>query len=174
MLGQSPVSIFTIQKHRLILSLGYASVVKYAQNKASRIIIASRSIKRIDTAIEQVYRDVPNYRGKIDAMELDLSSFSSVIGFCEKIRSDPGRLDIVLANAGIMKAKYGQTMDGHEETMQVNGLSTGLMALLLLPKLEETAGVPAPNGSEGVKPSMCIVSSEGESPSRSCKIYYSQ
>ena len=107
-------------------------------------------------------------------MELDLSSFTSVIGFCEKIRSDPGRLDIVLANAGIMKAKYGRTMDGHEETMQVNGLSTGLMALLLLPKLEETAGVPAPKGSEGVKPSMCIVSSEGESLSRSYEICYSQ
>lgn len=113
----------------------------------------------------QVYRDVPNYRGKIDAMELDLSSFSSVISFCEKVQADPGRLDIVLANAGIMKAKYSQTMDGHEATMQVNGLSTGLMALLLLPKLEETAGLPGPKGSEGVKPSMCIVSSEGESPS---------
>jgi retinol dehydrogenase-12 len=148
--------------HRLIRSLGYASVVHYARNNASRIIIASRSIKRIETAIEQVYRDVPNYRGQIDAMELDLSSFSSVASFCEKVRQDKGRLDIVLANAGIMGAKYTQTLDGHEEVIQVNGLSTGLMALLLLPKLEETADLPRPEGSEAVKPSMCIVSSEGE------------
>lgn len=119
-------------------------------------------MKKIEAAIEQVYRDVPSYRGKIEAMQLDLSSFDSTIKFCEKVRADKGRLDIVLANAGVLKAQYTQTSDGHEEVMQVNGLSTGLMALLLLPKLEETADLPVPEGSKGIKPSMCVVASEGE------------
>jgi NAD(P)-dependent dehydrogenase (short-subunit alcohol dehydrogenase family) len=96
-------------------------------------------------------------------MQLDLSSFDSITSFCDKVRADKGRLDIVCANAGIMKAKFGKTADGHEATMQVNGLGTGLMALLLLPKLEETADLPEPEGSKGIKPSMCIVASEGGS-----------
>jgi retinol dehydrogenase-12 len=125
-------------------------------------------MSKIESAIEQVYKDVPSYRGKIDGMQLDLSSFDNTIKFCEKVRADKGRLDIVLANAGVYKAQYTQTVDGHEEVMQVNGLSTGLMATLLLPKLEETADLPAPEASKGMKPSMCIVASEGEYLTSSC------
>ncbi|KAK8849438.1 hypothetical protein IAR55_004770 [Kwoniella newhampshirensis] len=140
--------------------LGYAAVLHYARSTASRIIIASRDTKRISAAIAQVYRDVPSYRGRIDAMELDLSSFESVRAFCKAVRADPGRLDIVVANAGIMRAEYTKTADGYESVLQVNGLATGLMALLLLPKLEQTAALPVPAGSEELKPSMSIVASD--------------
>jgi retinol dehydrogenase-12 len=144
-------------------SLGYANVVHFAKANASRIIIASRDITRIQKAITQVYKDVPSYRGSIEAMQLDLADFDNVRAFAKAINDDErGRLDVVVANAGIMKAKFSTTKDGHESVMQVNGLATGLMAVLLLPKLEKTAGMPAPEKSKGMKPSMTIVASDGE------------
>ncbi|WRT66633.1 uncharacterized protein IL334_003592 [Kwoniella shivajii] len=163
--GNFPVPQVNLEGRTVLVTggnagLGYASVLHYARSNASRIIIASRDLKRIQTSIEQVYRDVPTYKGKIDAMQVDLSSFDSVRTFCESVKADSGRLDIVLANAGIMNAKYAQTGDGYERVLQVNGLATGLMAVLLLPKLEETASLPVPEASKGMKPSITIVASD--------------
>jgi retinol dehydrogenase-12 len=106
-------------------------------------------------------------------MQVDLSSFKSVIAFAEQVNADPDRLDIVVANAGVAPAKFVKTADGHEETIQVNGLSTGLMSMLLLPKLAATADKPAPSGSN-LKPTLCLVASEGESciPFQSSKLTY--
>jgi retinol dehydrogenase-12 len=142
--------------------LGYATVIHFAKANASRIIIASRDIERISTSIAQVYRDVPSYRGKIDPMRVDLYSFESVRAFCKAVRADAGRLDIVIANVGVMLTNFAKTGDGYERVLQVNGLATTLMALLLLPKLAETANLPIPEGSKGLKPTMTIVSSDGE------------
>lgn len=139
----------------------------YARSNASRIIIASRSLPRIQQSIQQLYRDVPTYKGRVDAMELDLSSFASVRAFVRALQAEAeqkggSRLDIVLANAGVMKKQYGQTRDGYEEVLQVNGLATGLLAVLLMPMLKETAGMEVPVASKGMKPTMTIVASEGE------------
>lgn len=95
-------------------------------------------------------------------MQLDLSSFDSIKQFAKDLREDKGRLDFVVANAGVMKVKYEQTKDGYEQTLQVNGIGTGLMSVLVLPKLEETAGMDIPEKSRGIKPSLCVVASEGE------------
>lgn len=96
-------------------------------------------------------------------MELDLSSFDNTIGFCKAVNEDEGRLDFIVANAGVSKMAYKQTGDGYEEVLQVNGLSTALMGLLLLPKLEKTAGLAVPEGSKGLKPTLTVVASEGKS-----------
>jgi retinol dehydrogenase-12 len=142
--------------------LGYETVLHFARSNASRIIIASRNLEKCQTAARKVYSDVPSYRGKVDVLQLDLSSFDSVKSFCKELNDDKDRLDYVIANAGVSKAAFKKTGDGYEETMQVNGLSTALMGLLLLPKLEETAGREVPAGSKGLKPTMVIVASEGE------------
>lgn len=144
-------------------SIGYEAVLHFARSSASRIIIASRNLSKCQTAAEKVYSDVPSYRGRVDVMELDLASFASVIAFCNKVNEDKGRLDIVLANAGMSKLAFAKTKDGYEEIMQVNGLSTALMAVLLLPKLEQTAGMGVPQTSKGMKPTISLVASEGES-----------
>lgn len=50
------------------------------------------------------------------------------------------------------------TPEGWEDTLQVNVIATGLLALLALPKLAATADLP---GNDGFKPHLVIVASEG-------------
>lgn len=142
--------------------LGFATAVHLARNGISRIIIASRNLAKSQEAAKQIYATVPSFRGKIDIKTVDLMSFASVVAFCDEIKADPDRLDIVVANAGIMTANYKQTKDGWESVLQVNALSTGLMSLLLLPKLVETGKLGTPQGGEDFKPHLTIVASEGE------------
>jgi NAD(P)-dependent dehydrogenase (short-subunit alcohol dehydrogenase family) len=146
----------------LMTSLGYETVLHFARNNASRIIIASRNGQKCQAAAEQVYRDVPTYRGKVDVKLVDLASFQSIIDFASGLEAEQSRLDFVVANAGVIKAKYGSTKDGYEEVLQVNGLSTGLMSLLLLPILAATAKLPVPTATKNLKPALCVVASDGE------------
>ena len=143
--------------------LGFETVLHFARNNASRIIIASRNREKCEAAAQKVYAEVPSYRGKVDVMIVDFKSFKSVIEFCDAVKKDEDRLDVVVANAGILTTKYQTTADGWEEVLQVNDLSTGLMSLLLFPKLVKTGKRAVPSGSPDLKPHLTIVASEGES-----------
>lgn len=68
---------------------------------------------------------------------LDLSSFESVKAFTGQVKGLE-RLDVVVENAGMMTAVW-KTIDGYESTVLTNVISTELLALLVLPKLRESA-----------------------------------
>ncbi|KAJ7810039.1 hypothetical protein B0H14DRAFT_3758461 [Mycena olivaceomarginata] len=59
--------------------------------------------------------------------------------FADKFDKDGGRLDILVENAGVTRPKYEATTDGWETSLQVNSLATPLLALLLLPRMVQTA-----------------------------------
>ncbi|RMZ78747.1 hypothetical protein DV737_g3747, partial [Chaetothyriales sp. CBS 132003] len=79
-------------------------------------------------------------------MGLDMNSYASIKSFAEKVNQELDQLDVVVLNAGLLNQSYKQSPEGWEETLQVNVLSTTLLALLLLPKLRasktDTAGTP--------------------------------
>ena len=52
------------------------------------------------------------------------------------------------------------TPEGWEDTLQVNVIATGLLALLAIPKLAATADLA---GNDSFKPHLVIVASEGNS-----------
>jgi NAD(P)-dependent dehydrogenase (short-subunit alcohol dehydrogenase family) len=66
-----------------------------------------------------------------------LCSYLSVKEFAKRCEALP-RIDAVVENAGISTTKFEFT-EGAEKTITTNGYSTFLLALLLLPKLKETA-----------------------------------
>ena len=67
---------------------------------------------------------------------MDMASYDSVVAFAERAKGLE-RLDIVVLNAGVMKVSYDIVeSSGHEETIQVNFLSTVLLTALLLPILK--------------------------------------
>ncbi|KAJ3528292.1 hypothetical protein NMY22_g9467 [Coprinellus aureogranulatus] len=95
---------------------------------------------------------------------VDLSKFSSVISFADSFKDEP-RLDILVMNAAVGRFERKVTEDGWEEgkvqpdrtfapRIQVNNLSTSLLTLLLVPKMEETAKL------SGGNPRIVIVSSD--------------
>jgi retinol dehydrogenase-12 len=81
-----------------------------------------------------------------------------------------------ISNAGIATEKFVRTVDGFESTYvhqysnetssdtlsssQVNNIANSLLSVLLLPKLQQTAKLPAPSGSPNLKPHLSIVASE--------------
>lgn len=73
----------------------------------------------------------------IEVWPLDLSSYDSIVAFAQRTLS-LDRLDIINLNAGISPAKRVLNhTTGHDEVIQVNYLSTALLAILLLPVVKE-------------------------------------
>lgn len=68
--------------------------------------------------------------------------------FANRAKGRVSKLDVASLNAGIGQHKYEKSPDGVEMSLQVNVLSTALMALLLLPKLRETASAAATKNDE--------------------------
>jgi NAD(P)-dependent dehydrogenase (short-subunit alcohol dehydrogenase family) len=74
--------------------------------------------------------------GAIEVWGLDMSSYDSITTFVERTRSLE-RLDIVILNAGITKQHFHlDPSTGHEENIQINYLSTALVAIKILPVLK--------------------------------------
>ena len=72
----------------------------------------------------------------IEVWKLDLSSYDSIISFAERAKGLK-HLDIAILNAGLYKIYESFSSTGYEESIQVNYLSTVLLALLLLPIIKE-------------------------------------
>lgn len=69
----------------------------------------------------------------VEVWKIDLCSYESVCDFAKRTTSLE-RLDIVILNAGILPTKMElNPTTGHEQSIQVNYLSTVLLAILLLP-----------------------------------------
>ena len=64
-----------------------------------------------------------------------MDRFASVDAFAKRVDRDLERLDIAVLNAGIVAPKYELSSEGWERMLQINTLSTALLAILLLPKL---------------------------------------
>lgn len=83
-----------------------------------------------------------------------MSSTESTLAFAERVKNDLPRVDAIVENAGISGATWS-AIEGVERCIQVNVVNTFLLALALLPKLNETR-TEFPDSS----PHMVIVSSE--------------
>jgi NAD(P)-dependent dehydrogenase (short-subunit alcohol dehydrogenase family) len=75
-----------------------------------------------------------------------MASYASVQAFAKRCDTELPTIDIVILNAGIFQPTFNlDPTTGHELTIQVNYLSTFLLAILLMPILtsKATAGKPA-------------------------------
>jgi retinol dehydrogenase 12 len=80
--------------------LGKGSVLELAKHKPERIYMTARSAKRGNPAVEDIKAVVPD--ANITFLELDLTSMASVQKAAKQILGEVNRLDILIANAGIM------------------------------------------------------------------------
>ncbi|KAI9883361.1 MAG: hypothetical protein M1823_004873 [Watsoniomyces obsoletus] len=133
--------------------LGLEAARHFSRLNASKIILAVRSLERGEAARKSILESTQRSPESIEVWELDLSSFASVKKFAERVIKDLSRLDILLENAGISTLDF-KLVEENESTVTVNVISTFLLALLLLPKLRETAK------SFKVTPRLVVVSSE--------------
>lgn len=135
------------------IGLGLAASRQLLELGLSHLIIAVRSQAKGDKAAGVLRRDFPE--STISVWTIDLESYESIRAFTDKCSTLP-RVDIAILNAGLSK-KYYTTIPAteHEVTLQVNYLSTVLLAILLLPILKAKKIVDAPRA-----PVLTIVGSD--------------
>lgn len=118
--------------------LGYEAAIKFLNLGVDSLIIGSRSLQRGKATKERLERQTQR-PGVIQVWELEMGSFASVKSFASRVEAEVDRLDVALLNAGLWNREYIRSSEGWEETIQVNALSTALLALLLLPKLRRSS-----------------------------------
>lgn len=114
--------------------VGFEAAVKFAALGASKLIIGVRSIEKGIKAKASIERRTGR-RDLVQVWPLDMLDYNSVRAFASRANNDLEHLDIAILNAGALFPKFETTPYGWERTLQVNTLSTILLALLLLPKL---------------------------------------
>ena len=100
--------------------------------RKARVIIGCRNITKGLQAAAEIIENTGNRN--VEVKKLDLSSFKSVRKFAEEINEED-RVDVLINNAGYF-GPYLSTVDGLDNTIQVNYLSHFLLSHLLLDKLK--------------------------------------
>jgi NAD(P)-dependent dehydrogenase (short-subunit alcohol dehydrogenase family) len=100
----------------------------------SHLIMGVRSLPKGEAAAASLRTSHPG--AKIEVWSLDMISYDSIRNFAERC-SSLARIDKVIQNASVLNVDFKICATGHEETFQVNYLSTALLAILLLPILKE-------------------------------------
>ncbi|RYP29950.1 hypothetical protein DL767_006483 [Monosporascus sp. MG133] len=110
----------------------------------SKLIIAVRDESKGHIARKGLLSGRKLEDGAIEVWKLDLLSYDSIISLVERTK-ELHSLDIVVLNAGVMKKSYEVAAStGHEQTIQVNVLSTALLMILLLPILKTKTSAKDP------------------------------
>lgn len=153
--------------------LGLEAAKKIAALDAWTVIITARDQAKGERAkeeIEFVCRERVMDDLDIQVWPLDMSDFSSVMKFAERVNKELPRLDVAILNAGHLDREWGKVSDANgpwEMTLMVNTLATVFLALLLLPKLLSTANAKGADATD--PPHLNFVSSGVVATQRSGK-----
>lgn len=121
--------------------LGFEAAVKYVALGAEKLIIAVRSTAKGEEAKRRILERTGRSSSEVDIaiLTVDLSDCASVQEFVRNLGQETRHLDVALLNAGLGNPRFVESPAGWEMALQVNVLSTALMAVLLLPLLRATA-----------------------------------
>ncbi|KAG2184354.1 hypothetical protein INT44_009369 [Umbelopsis vinacea] len=137
--------------------IGLECARKLATMNPSKIILASRTMKTAEKAVQDIKTEIGF--NNVEAWPLDQASFESVQAFAKKYNESGLDLDILLANAGMLpftRRNLEMTSDGHEEVLETNHLSASLLAMSLLPSIRRTAA----KSTSANRPRIVIVASD--------------
>ena len=133
------------------VGLGLEAARHFTRLNADKVILAVRDLSKGEAAKRSI-EESTGKKNRVEVWQLDLSSYDSAKEFAARIGTLE-RLDAIVENAGIATYNY-RTAEDNESTITINVVSTFLLALLVLPKLHETAQ------KYNVTPRLTIVSSE--------------
>ena len=90
--------------------------------RGASVVGSVRDVAKADAATAPVREVADAAGGRLDLIELDLASLSSVRAAADKLLADGRRFDAVIANAGVMATPAGKTVDGFETQFGTNHL----------------------------------------------------
>jgi len=119
------------------VGLGLEAARHFVRLDAKKVILAVRTPEKGEAAKESILKSGKKTADVVEVWKLDLSSYQSSKDFAKRVQGLE-RLDVLVENAGIVTEDWKITED-NESTITTNVVSPVLHALLLLPKLRETA-----------------------------------
>ncbi|GIJ43525.1 short-chain dehydrogenase [Virgisporangium aliadipatigenens] len=108
--------------------LGFATARALAA-KGAHVVLTARDGERGAAALDRLGD------ASAECVELDLGSLESVARAAERILGAHPRVDLFIANAGVMATPQGRTVDGFETQLGVNHLGHWALTAHLLPAL---------------------------------------
>ncbi|KAI1744487.1 retinol dehydrogenase 11 [Xylaria scruposa] len=120
--------------------VGRECVLQLAPKNAGHIYFTGRSVERGNAVIKESTDRGDNT--PLTFLECDLSSLASVQTAAQKILSEQSRLDVLVANAGVMNKPPGLTTDGYEIQFATNFLGHALFIKKLLPLMQHSLELP--------------------------------
>jgi NAD(P)-dependent dehydrogenase (short-subunit alcohol dehydrogenase family) len=106
--------------------------------KGASVVLACRNLEKGRAAAVRIQADRP--RGSVTVAALDLSDLDSVAAFAADFAASHERLDLLVANAGVMVPPFGRTKQGFELQLGTNHLGHYALVGRLLPLLLRTPG----------------------------------
>ncbi|EAA34042.1 NAD(P)-binding protein [Neurospora crassa] len=120
-----------LETARQLLDLGASKLILAVRNETKGATAAANLTKGLRDAKQQARTST------VEVWNLDLSVYKSILAFCARAEKELSTLDIAVLNAGIgPAARCFNPHTGHDEVIQVNYLSTALLAILLLPVIQ--------------------------------------
>ncbi|KAK2811633.1 hypothetical protein FQN50_001975 [Emmonsiellopsis sp. PD_5] len=116
--------------------LGYQAAKHLVNLSCKRVILGVRSLAKGEAAKATIEAETGR-KGIAEVWHLDLASYASVKAFAERVKG-LDRVDGIIENASLALAKF-ERAEGMEMSLTVNNISTMLLAVLVLPKLSESA-----------------------------------
>lgn len=117
--------------------------VLYAKN--AKVYCAARSKDKALNAIEAIKLAVPESRGTLEFLPLDLADLTTIKASANEFLSKEIKLHVLFNNAGVMNPAQGsKSAQGYELQLGINNIGTFLFTKLLTPTLVETAKTEAP------------------------------
>ena len=117
--------------------LGLASA-KALAGKGAHVVMAARDQAKAARARDEILAEHP--AASLEIVELDLGSLASVEAASDAIASNHDRIDILMANAGVMAIPQATTDDGFDMQFGINVLGHWALVGRLLPIIEATPG----------------------------------
>ncbi|KAI9734526.1 MAG: hypothetical protein M1834_002127 [Cirrosporium novae-zelandiae] len=144
--------------------IGLAAATHFIRLNASKVILAVRNPTKGEAAKEKIEAETGR-TGVVEVWGLDLERWESVEGCLERVkemvRGEGGRLDVAVMNAGVAKKGWEVSDGGWECQVQVNVLSTALLARGLLPLMVESSKkIGGAEEEGGWKPHLMILTSD--------------
>lgn len=132
-------------KHILVTGgnggLGKQAIIDLIPHGPAVIWLAARGAGRAQAAADSL--TIPaGSPTRVRALEMDLTSLDSVRAAAQTVLSESPRLNVLMANAGVMMTPEGLTAEGYELQFGTNHVGHFLLTKLLLPLLEKTAATP--------------------------------
>lgn len=105
----------------------------------ARVVMACRDRQSAEEAAKDIKKQAGPEQGEVVIKHLDLASLTSVRTFCEEIKQEESKIDVLVNNAGLYQCPYSKTEDGFEMQLGVNHLGHFLLTHLLLDVLKASA-----------------------------------